>query len=321
MIRKRISEELVGRHPHFIDTAVRGRCLSINDALCVNRTHVQKAQTVPTATQHQWDLLAPVWHHFEQGGSNPLHVRRFAATFRCPALVVGSGLGLLTRAMKDLGLQQVLGVDWSAAMARLARQQRGVETVVTDGCRLPFADQTFRSAVCSTGVLNPNDGSSASRIVDELCRVVQPESRILFSFFAPSQAMREVYAQLGLMTRSTQHNDRIVRLWLAASDPRAAAALIAQWTGSGGAQSQLRWDRFGAWLSGWFTALSAARQQLRDAGEPHAERRLSQGLAWDLPGWSEPELPIWLRRPLLQVTEDWTCDQTCVRFVVARRGG
>ena len=43
MIEKRISGELVGRNPHFIDTAVRGRSLPINDALGAYRIREQKA--------------------------------------------------------------------------------------------------------------------------------------------------------------------------------------------------------------------------------------------------------------------------------------
>jgi hypothetical protein len=273
---------------------------------------------MPTCTQQQWDLLAPVWHNFEQAGTNADHLCRFAAELQSPAVVLGSGLGPLTKAIQECGIMSVIGADWSPEMARFARIRRGVSTVVASAELLPFADGSLQSVVCATGVINPQDSTGTAALINEVCRVATPGSSVVMTFFVPSIEMLCVYSALGLMTHGRQHSGRIVELWRVSTDRTALAELISGWTGNSAAASLASFEAHEKWLAGWFTALDAAKDELQQSGNPDPAGTLAGGFAWDVCGWTGTELPASLQDSRFEITDDWTDERACTRYVVAR---
>lgn len=89
--------------------------------------------------------------------------------FEGPVLDVGTGVGTnLERLARDRG---AVGTDISFAPLLSARRHAPV--AVADGARLPFADHTFGSAVCTEVLEHVDD---PSRVFAELARVLRPGS-------------------------------------------------------------------------------------------------------------------------------------------------
>jgi SAM-dependent methyltransferase len=88
-------------------------------------------------------------------------------------LELGCGTGQLARRLGDHDLE-VVAVDLSAAMVAQARS-RGVEALVADLARLPFADASFHGALAFNSLLHtPRTGLGA--VFAEVGRVLAPDA-------------------------------------------------------------------------------------------------------------------------------------------------
>lgn len=77
---------------------------------------------------------------------------------------------------------QLTGIELSPAMLRIARTRagelgmRGLDLREGDAQRLPFADRSFDTVVCTLGLCNIPDDRGA---VSEMARVLRPDGRLL----------------------------------------------------------------------------------------------------------------------------------------------
>ena len=102
-------------------------------------------------------------------------IRLFLAGGR--GLDVGCGTGRLIEALKPLG--NVVGVDSSEGMLRIAREQRHCEVTRANSDDLPFADGSF-DVVFSVAMLHHvADPERVRRTIGEMVRVTRQEGRII----------------------------------------------------------------------------------------------------------------------------------------------
>ena len=102
--------------------------------------------------------------------------RRRAARFCRGArrvLDVATGTGDMAGALRDA---QVVGLDCTRAMMRLARRKYGLPLVEGDALRLPFPDGTFDACTIAFGVRNFVDLQAGLR---EMARVLTPRGRMV----------------------------------------------------------------------------------------------------------------------------------------------
>jgi ubiquinone/menaquinone biosynthesis C-methylase UbiE len=126
-----------------------------------------------TPSGYDWDALAPHWHLFEDRG--------FADTFvsalvrervQAPVLFVGAGLGRYAAKLRDV-IGQVIAVDGSPHMVARGVLMHQLPFVVADARRLPFADSSFASVVCASGVVEGMTDDERGALVHELDRVAK----------------------------------------------------------------------------------------------------------------------------------------------------
>lgn len=91
-----------------------------------------------------------------------------------PALDVACGTGLSTRALAELGFR-VVGVDLTAAMVAIARQQEGLQFAEAAAETLPFRDGSFVLLTVSSGL----HWFDAPRFFAEAARVLAPGGALL----------------------------------------------------------------------------------------------------------------------------------------------
>jgi ubiquinone/menaquinone biosynthesis C-methylase UbiE len=125
-----------------------------------------------------FELLAPVYDRLIApllGAPNP---QRWRELLRLPTggwvLDAGGGTGRISAVLRPL-TDHIVVADLSRRMLRQARG-RGLEGVVTDVERLPFADGTFER-VLVVDALHHFAGQSKS--LSELARVLRPGGRLL----------------------------------------------------------------------------------------------------------------------------------------------
>lgn len=95
-------------------------------------------------------------------------------------LDVATGTGGQARAFAELG-QQVVGVDLSEAMLRIASRKNhlpNISFVLADGARLPFADSSF-DATCVSFALHEMPATVRDRVLQEMARVTRPGAQII----------------------------------------------------------------------------------------------------------------------------------------------
>ncbi len=87
-------------------------------------------------------------------------------------LDIGCGTGQQTMLFQAVGID-VVGVDISAGLVRVANKKLGQNIcIVSDACRLPFADGVFEGVTCAGSTLNHIPDYAC--FFDEVARVLKP---------------------------------------------------------------------------------------------------------------------------------------------------
>lgn len=101
-------------------------------------------------------------------------------------LDVATGTGAQARAFANKA-GDVVGIDLSEAMLRIARRERGLPNLMfrrADAAELPFDDASFDVA-CISFALHEMPASIRERVIGELVRVTRPGGTIIVVDYAP----------------------------------------------------------------------------------------------------------------------------------------
>lgn len=115
---------------------------------------------------------------------------------RCLDVCCGSG-DLTQRLARRVGaMGQVVGVDFSAELLAVARQNSSglpVEWVEADALALPFAENSFDAATMGYGLRNVSDIPAS---LQELHRVLKPGAKVaILDFHRPDNAILQTFQQ------------------------------------------------------------------------------------------------------------------------------
>ena len=112
-------------------------------------------------------------------------------------LDIGSGGGFLTATLSDAGYE-AFGIDPSIAAVRGAAQHVNAAFALGVGERLPFADRSFDSVVCSEVLEHVED---AGAVIAEVSRVLMPGGVFVFSL--PNRTLLSRLLLIELAQRNT----------------------------------------------------------------------------------------------------------------------
>lgn len=177
-----------------------------------------------------WDSLAEVWDLFECQGTTASDLIPLTDLIQPPILVVGAGQGLLVEFLQRRSLQ-VVGVDQSLEMIRMARLRRGITLIQARGEALPASDSSFQTIIIPTGVFGLHHHDGIEQCLLECRRVLNPDGILILGVLNPDEAVLHLAQQIGHVEGYYQNWFRILRLWQAERTPAAWANLISEWTG------------------------------------------------------------------------------------------
>lgn len=112
-------------------------------------------------------------------------VGRYVHARAGPILDAGAGTGIVGEVLAVLGYDEVIGIDLSDGMLRIAASKgvyAGLDKQVL-GERLDFPDARFAATVCA-GVLTI--GHAPPESLDEMVRVTRPGGHLVFTLTEPS---------------------------------------------------------------------------------------------------------------------------------------
>jgi SAM-dependent methyltransferase len=179
-----------------------------------------------------WNQLAPVWQHFELQGLNPRSLAPFHSLMHGRVLVVGSGQGLLVRALREWGYE-AMGVDSSPEMVGYAKRRVGIDSILADGRNLPFCERSFDTVVISGGVLDGLGENERLPLLNQCRSILNERGTVLVAALQPSAQLLEIGRGLGYIMGNVESHSRIIQIWRAGNCRRAWERLCAAWTRCG----------------------------------------------------------------------------------------
>ena len=147
-----------------------------------------------------WGLWSPVWCYIEDNMLDLDSVNKLTSVIKDPALVIGAGQGLLVEELQKNGLK-VDGIDSEPQMIAFAKKRRGLELILANGKKMPFADNTYQTSIIATGVVDFMDNEEQIwSILSEALRVTDNAGNILVAFYKFGSIAEQIMRLTGLLT-------------------------------------------------------------------------------------------------------------------------
>src|SRR5258706_13536398 len=125
-----------------------------------------------------WNALAADHSLVENSYLDLTSLRHIVNEIHAPALVIGAGQGLIVAELQKKGIQ-CDGVDLSPEMIRYAKIRRGLDLIRADAKAMPFGNETYRTVICATGVVDFMGNEKEIRLImNEPRRVTVQSGRI-----------------------------------------------------------------------------------------------------------------------------------------------
>ena len=135
------------------------------------------------STANWWKLWAPYWEYLENRHLSTEVMDGFLSGAKSPSLVIGAGQGLIVERLRQQGLKAE-GVDLDPEMIAMAKKRRGIELTLADASKLPYKDDSFRTTIIATGVLDYLDNEETIfGIIREAARVTADGGELILTFY------------------------------------------------------------------------------------------------------------------------------------------
>lgn len=155
-----------------------------------------------TDVNRYWEAWAPYWSYFEDNMLDVEGINKLAIDIVNPVLVVGAGQGLLVEQLLQKGFKAD-GVDLAPQMIKYAKERRNIDLVHADARQLPFADDSYKTCIVATGVVDfMDDEDQIVSIVGEAQRVTDASGKILIAFYRFHPRVEKLMRYTGLIAES-----------------------------------------------------------------------------------------------------------------------
>jgi ubiquinone/menaquinone biosynthesis C-methylase UbiE len=109
-------------------------------------------------------------------------IKKLTTIIKEPALVVGAGQGLLVEELQKSGLK-VDGIDAEPQMVAFAKKRRNLDLILANGNKMPFTDNTYKTSIIATGVVDFTDDEEQIRLIlGETVRITDDSGIVLVAF-------------------------------------------------------------------------------------------------------------------------------------------
>jgi hypothetical protein len=147
-----------------------------------------------------WENLAPYLSHIEDNFLDLESINKLMSIINDPVLVIGAGQGLLVESLQQCGYK-VDGIDNNAQMIEYAERRRGIKLIQEDATKLSFDDNSYRTTIIATGVIDYTDDSKLiEKILNEAVRVTTDDGKILVAFYRMHPASEAFQKCAGILT-------------------------------------------------------------------------------------------------------------------------
>lgn len=201
--------------------------------------------------QKWWNAWAPYWEHLEDRHMSTRIADKLAQGIRSPVLVLGAGQGLIVERLREKGLS-VDGIDLDDRMIALAKTRRSLEIQRCDAAALPFEDESYRTVIVSTGVIDYlTDDEKIAKTVAQARRVACSRGNVIFAFYQADPALKKIYQRIGILSSDGRwyHMGRMFEIFKTLKvHPLRCVPLVAQWTGSSIFSAFFYWSWLGLTL-------------------------------------------------------------------------
>jgi len=152
-----------------------------------------------------WKAWAPYWRDIENTYLDGPTIRRLESEMRSPVLLVGAGQGLLVERLRKDGFCAD-GIDSEPEMIVYARKRRRLELIEADARAMPFADESYATAIVATGVVDFLDDNKTIRsILAETVRVTRQSGDVFIAFHKMRGRVEKVLDQLGMFVEDGRY--------------------------------------------------------------------------------------------------------------------
>lgn len=148
-----------------------------------------------------WESWSPYLYFFEDSFLDLESIDKLSSLIQDPVLVIGAGQGLLVERLQTKGFD-VDGVDLSENMIMYAKKRRGIELVQADAKNMPFTDNSYRTSIVATGVIDfMDDEEQVKSIIMEAKRVTHDAGSIFIAFYKYHPEVEKLMKRTGLITK------------------------------------------------------------------------------------------------------------------------
>ena len=193
---------------------------------------------------------APFWDKIENRHLSTYIVEKIERYIESPALIIGAGQGLIVEYLLQKGFIAD-GLDILDEMIHYAKERHNIDLIKGDANNLPFADNSYKSVIIATGVVDYNpDIKSIERILSEALRVTAIGGNMFVTHYRIPPNIERVYRDVGIIDnnniyrmRRTVDIDRVPK-----SNPIPGAKLLQKWRGISFFQAMVAWTKVGITL-------------------------------------------------------------------------
>jgi ubiquinone/menaquinone biosynthesis C-methylase UbiE len=150
--------------------------------------------------ENYWERWAPYWSYFEDNFLDLESINQLVSTIESPILIVGAGQAMLVKQLQNKGFK-VDGLELDPQMIKYAKDRRGIDLIHADARKMPFADNSYRTSIVATGVIDfIEDKELIESIINETLRVTDDTGNVLAAFYKYHPKVEDMLRYAGLIT-------------------------------------------------------------------------------------------------------------------------
>jgi len=151
-------------------------------------------------TQSYWTAWSPYWSYQEDFFLDLAAINKLAAFITNPVLIIGAGQGLLVEQLQKKDFT-VDGIDSDPQMISYAQKRRGIDLIQTDASNMPFANDSYKTSIVATGVVDfIDDEEQIKLIIDEALRVTDGSGKVFVAFYKYHSKVETLLKYTGMIT-------------------------------------------------------------------------------------------------------------------------
>jgi len=151
-------------------------------------------------TESYWTVWSPYWSYQEDFFLDLEAINRLADFIKSPVLIIGAGQGLLVEQLQKNDFT-VDGIDSDPQMISYAKERRGLDLVQADASNMPFANDSYKTSIIATGVIDfIDDEEQIKLIIDEALRVTDSSGKVFVAFYKYHPKVEALLKYTGMIT-------------------------------------------------------------------------------------------------------------------------